>query len=585
MNPLGLCIVLLQFLPVADAWDNSIQAYRDLLITFSKDVEAWSAKARAVRRWMAAHDPDYPTYHLTAPEGWNNDPNGVTFDSANGLYHRFYQYDKTYSDECMHGRTSNCTFDGKLMPNAQSRTWGHTVSRDGATWEDWPGIDADSEWDAPGVFSGNCVINDDGTPVCIYSNGHCSVGVCAYSTDWIHWRKTGCMTWPPSSQSQTNHDSAIWRDGPSGTWYMLSGGCTFNGTNTPSPGIGCMGNAQLWKSTDLQNFTYVQPITPGGPGAYWELPYLLPFNRDGSAIDNYHHQGADLYALLFGYGNAYYVGTYDSTKFQFTPLGVPYGSGSGKHGSPPSGWPMNKLSDTTSYYSFNPHATDRRGPGNTTRRLMFGWVTGGVSAAVRRKTVPYWQSAHSLMRTITISGRSIAQLPAAGTFEPLRRPGKFTAGPITVRPHSSNELHMQGNYLLALRGDALEIIAVFATNEISASSFGLSLRAGPHFSCKTGYNFKDESIAPLNWKANIKDQPQGQVVLHIFLDRSIIETYTGGAVATSRCLLPAGIDAADAKGVDLWALDGNATLLSLQAWELGSMWQNVPRTSIASVYV
>lgn len=35
----------------------------------------------------------------------NNDPNGVTYDEASGLYHRFYQYDKTYSDSCMHGKT------------------------------------------------------------------------------------------------------------------------------------------------------------------------------------------------------------------------------------------------------------------------------------------------------------------------------------------------------------------------------------------------------------------------------------------------------------------------------------------------
>ena len=84
---------------------------------------------------------------------------------------RFYQYDKTYSDDCMHGRTTNCTFDGTPLLNPRSRTWGHTVSRDGATWEDWPGVDADSVADAPGVFSGNCVINDDSHPVCIYSNG------------------------------------------------------------------------------------------------------------------------------------------------------------------------------------------------------------------------------------------------------------------------------------------------------------------------------------------------------------------------------------------------------------------------------
>ena len=50
------------------------------------------------------------------------------------------RYDKTYSDECMHGYTVNCTFNGTAVPNPQARTWGHTVSKDGATWEDWPGV-------------------------------------------------------------------------------------------------------------------------------------------------------------------------------------------------------------------------------------------------------------------------------------------------------------------------------------------------------------------------------------------------------------------------------------------------------------
>ena len=81
-------------------------------------------------------------------------------------------------------------------------------------------------------------------------------------------------------------------------------------------------------------------------------------------------------------------------------------------------------------------AQDTRGPGNTTRRLMFGWITGGVSAAVNSKTVPYWQSAHSLMRTVTVRGGSIVQLPAAGTYEPLRAAKSMVAGPVSV--HGGN---------------------------------------------------------------------------------------------------------------------------------------------------
>ena len=125
---------------LAAAWDPSIEAYRAMLVRFnhdknvtSADVAAWATTTRAARIWMAQTDPDYPLYHLATPEGWNNDPNGVTFDPKDGgLYHRFYQYDKTYSDACRHGKASKagCVIGGKaraLWPNGV-HTVGVTVT-------------------------------------------------------------------------------------------------------------------------------------------------------------------------------------------------------------------------------------------------------------------------------------------------------------------------------------------------------------------------------------------------------------------------------------------------------------------------
>eukprot|EP00966_Prymnesium_polylepis_P332486 7387983-Prymnesium_polylepis.1 len=168
---------------------------------------------------MTQADPDYPLYHLAAPEGALNDPNGVTYDVRSGLYHRFFQYDKTYDEGCSHNVVQTCAKYGYNGSNVNARVWGHTVSRDLATWEDWPGINADSQWDAVAVWSGNCALidvgnGDDGEHVCIYSAGQhapCDTGVCAYTTDWIHWRKEGCMLHAPSAFSQTNHDTSIFK--------------------------------------------------------------------------------------------------------------------------------------------------------------------------------------------------------------------------------------------------------------------------------------------------------------------------------------------------------------------------------------
>jgi len=60
-----------------------------------------------------------------------------------------------------------------------------------------------------------------------------------------------------------------------------------------------------------------------------------------------------------------------------------------------------------------------------------------VSKAVADGMVPYWQSAHSLMRDVTVSGSSIVQRPAAGSFEPLRTSvNPLSFGPISVSKSS-----------------------------------------------------------------------------------------------------------------------------------------------------
>ena len=228
--------------------------------------------------------------------------------------------------------------------------------------------------------------------------------------------------------SGINHDTAIWRDSDTGLWYLLSGGCTaakasginqtavdakaeqeqqeegtlasasvsvsaaaaatsaperWRGTRNKCSGAG---TAWVWTSTDLVNFTARTHITPGGPGAYWELPYLIPFDAQGHAVDDYHHEKGEVYALMFGHGTAYWVGNWDRETLQFTPLGVEGATADAASGTraadsagawpPAQTWPGSE-------YSFNVHATDEKGEGSArTRRLLFTWVTGGCGPAV-----------------------------------------------------------------------------------------------------------------------------------------------------------------------------------------------------------
>ncbi|MGJ9530262.1 glycoside hydrolase family 32 protein [Actinotignum sp. GS-2025a] len=110
-----------------------------LSFEFTADHDAALARARTANAQLAAavNPRWYPRFHIAAPAGWINDPNGLV-DTGEEL-HVFFQH-HPYSTEWgpMH--------------------WGHVVSRDGATWERRPLALAPSlEADRDGVFSGSAL--------------------------------------------------------------------------------------------------------------------------------------------------------------------------------------------------------------------------------------------------------------------------------------------------------------------------------------------------------------------------------------------------------------------------------------------
>lgn len=93
-----------------------------------------------------------PAFHVAAPVGWINDPNG--FSWYQGQIHLFYQY-HPYTTEWgpMH--------------------WGHSVSDDMIHWKNMPSVLApDQEYDKRGCFSGSAT-EKDGKHVLIYTGEKC----------------------------------------------------------------------------------------------------------------------------------------------------------------------------------------------------------------------------------------------------------------------------------------------------------------------------------------------------------------------------------------------------------------------------
>ena len=521
-----------------DPWPSQVRDFR--VAVTSRERGLFAGAARALRRWMAANDPHRPRYHFTAPEGWINDPNGPIYHD--GVYHLFYQYRPVYAN----GSESGIC-------------WGHASSADLVHWEDWPvAMWPDSRYDVAGVYSGNTFIDDDGFPCALYTGnvgGHEETyGILARSTDgWLTWHKHKVMgnEQRPNAASPVHWDAQVWKE--DGLWQQLIGGAV-------GEGAGRRGAAHLWTSPDLEYWTHRGTIAedPDPGRRYWELPYLVPFGAP---------DGGRAVLMVGARGNPYWTGTYDRTARRFHP----------DRREP-------RFIDRGFYYCVNPHMVDDKGPGGAPRRLLHGWVTGARSPA---GTVPYWIGAHSIPRVLELSGDELIQRPIP-ELETLRGPVQHQRN-LAVTPGTRG-------YLEHVTGDAMELVLTNDLRRTRAHCFGAAVRvsrdgrgarvwyepagnrigidrllgpeqvyANPAASRRRELQgAADQLRAPqVTAPAGTAHDEPGTVTLRIFVDRSILEVYCGGAALTDR-LYPDP----SATGVDLFAEGGTAYFESVATWPL-----------------
>lgn len=182
------------------------------------------AKANA---YMMQHQDDvnkrfYPNFHLAAPCGWINDPNGFCY--ALGKYHIFYQY---------------YPYDSKWGPCH----WGHATSTDLIHWEHLPVALAPSEdYDNSGCFSGSA-IEHNGKLYLAYTGHHVivekgddsifrEVQVLAVSEDGINFKKLGIII-EPEDDVMHFRDPKVWRD-ENGLFHLVLGASNPNDKGEPN---------------------------------------------------------------------------------------------------------------------------------------------------------------------------------------------------------------------------------------------------------------------------------------------------------------------------------------------------------------
>lgn len=333
-------------------------------------------------------------YHISAPVGWINDPNGFSF--YKGEYHLFYQfypYDSVWGP--MH--------------------WGHVISSNLVNWEWLPtALIPEEEY----CFSGSAVVAND-TMFLIYT-AHIDDGnqvnqsqYLAFSDDGVKFEKyKGNPVMPRAPNGSPDfRDPKAWRHGD--YWYVIIGSKTDDGR----------GRVLLYKSYDLFDWDFLTVLgeSDGKLGYMWECPDF--FELDGKFVLLMSPQGiepeGDRYKNLFQTG--YIIGSFNYTTSEFTPevefQEIDYGH---------------------DFYAAQ--TTEVEG-----RRYLVGWFN--MWEAPHQEEIDGWSGAMTIVRELELSGNRILMKPVENILE--LREERYIAGDWTINQDldfdKTAEIIVEGN--------------------------------------------------------------------------------------------------------------------------------------------
>lgn len=317
----------------------------------------------------AAADPHRPRWHLAAPVGLLNDPNG--FIEHGGRYHLFYQWNPL-----------GCTHSNK--------GWGHVSSSDLLHWQHEPVALLPTEaYESHGCYSGSAVSDEQGRLTLIYTGNvkypdgsRTAYQSLARADGEGGFDKLGPVLDLPEGYSGHVRDPKVWHDGQQ--WLMVLGARTLDDK----------GEVLLYRGQTLDKWQLVGPIAGSGRGGLgefgymWECPDLFPLADRHVLIScpqGIAPQGED-YRNLYQCG--WLAGLFDGEHFE--------------HGA------FHELDRGFEFYA--PQTTlDSQG-----RRLLFGWLGLPEENEMSQPTIPYgWIHQMSCPRELFWQHEWLCQRPVA----------------------------------------------------------------------------------------------------------------------------------------------------------------------------
>lgn len=495
----------------------------------------------AKSRCELAADPYRPIYHFVSPESTMNDPNGLCF--WQGRWHLFYQ---------------------GYPPEDPRQHWGHAVSNDLIHWRDLPyAIYPHPEYQC---YSGATLVEDDRV-IAIY-HGTRAGNMIAIADDplLLNWEKlTGQAVIPIANPDGSPlpynvFDPCLWQK--DGIYYSLSGG------TLPHPPSGKRTRADfLLRSPDLVTWEYLHPFVEGDrftlTGDDGACPYFWPIGDRHILLFFSHMSGGQ--ALL---------GDYDTARDKFV---------------------------VTAHHDFNFGAFS---PGGVHAPSAAPDGQGGVIVIFNMnpaKPTGAWDQIMTLPRRLTLAGtdgvdHDMLSVEPAGDIESLRGAHQHV-GPIDLPANEEVVLD-------TIHGDTMELVVEIEDND--APMVELNVLRAPNreeftriaFYRQRGYRnwerytgwegqrwqaSRDSLITmDSSYASELPDvrsrapetapvylEPGEPLKLRVFVDKSVVEVFVNGKQCVALRVYPGREDGI---GVSLRSQGRDATLRSLDAWQMNSIY-------------
>ena len=459
-----------------------------------------------------------PLYHVTPPQHWMNDPNGLI--QWQGIFHLFYQHNPF----------------GSLWGNMH---WGHAISRDLVHWEHLP-IALTPDEDGPddgGCFSG-VAIDADGTPTLIYTGvrkpDHEPQLPCLATSDdpllrtWTKFPGNPIIPGPPTGiDAVIFRDHTVWRE--DGIWYQ--------GIGSGIAGEG--GTVLVYRSDDLLTWEYLHPLVVGDAtqtepfptGTGWECPDFFEVDGRAGLIFASHGPGGLNVAWLTG----------DYVNHRLLP------SATGLVDAGPSFYAPQSFTDETG------------------RRIMIGWLR--ERRADDAQVADGWSGAMTLPRKLSIGEDGTLHSTPVPEIAQLR--GEHTA-------LTADDIAEDGTVTTAA-GDAIELQATFSpasepvgllVRRDAATGEHVRITVDPHAGeliLDTTSGSTDPGTFGMRTVERVALEAGAPIALRVFIDRSVIEVFLNDRIAVSDRVYPFSHEAT---GI---AVIGRELLQALDAWQMQPM--------------